>query len=153
MQMVQFECPRHWKPSASSTFGVGRIPFSQYGWVRGVSVPGTFKLNHLQPFKPILFWNFPNFFTFILESQFLLPQRANNGKRRVHPTPEKNETGGFGCLGHSNWTICSPLSLFCFSNFPTFSLSYWGANSYYPWGPIMGRGNSPNSKKEWDSAF
>ena len=30
MQMVQFECPRHWKPSVSSTFGVGRIPFSQY---------------------------------------------------------------------------------------------------------------------------
>ena len=28
--MIQFECPRHWKPSVSSTFGVGRIPFSHY---------------------------------------------------------------------------------------------------------------------------
>ena len=28
MEMVQFEYPRHWKPSVSSTFGFGRIPFS-----------------------------------------------------------------------------------------------------------------------------
>ena len=27
--MVQFECPRHWKPTASSFSGVVRIPFSQ----------------------------------------------------------------------------------------------------------------------------
>ena len=41
-------------------------------------MPGAFKLELLQPVKPILF---NNFFTFILGSQFLLPQRANNGKR------------------------------------------------------------------------
>ena len=35
MQMVQFECHRHWKPSVSSTFGVGWIPFSHY-WPSGV---------------------------------------------------------------------------------------------------------------------
>ena len=35
LQMVQFECPRHWKLSASSTFGVGRTPFSHY-WPSGV---------------------------------------------------------------------------------------------------------------------
>ena len=34
----------------------------------------------LKPFKPILFWKIFNFFHFILGSQFLLPQRANNGK-------------------------------------------------------------------------
>ena len=50
------------------------------GWNTGSSVPGAIKLDHLQPSKPILFWNFSNFFTFILGSQFLLPQRANNGK-------------------------------------------------------------------------
>ena len=33
--MVQFECPRHWKPSVSSNFKVGRIPFSHY-WPSGV---------------------------------------------------------------------------------------------------------------------
>ena len=31
-------------------------------------------------FKPLLFWKFSNFFTFILGGQFLLPQRANNGE-------------------------------------------------------------------------
>ena len=33
--MVQFECPRHWKPSVSFTFGVGWTPFSHY-WPSGV---------------------------------------------------------------------------------------------------------------------
>ena len=32
------------------------------------------------PFKPLLFQTFSTFFTFILGGQFLLPQRANNGK-------------------------------------------------------------------------
>ena len=35
MQMVQFECPRHWKPSVSCTFGVAWILFSHY-WPSGV---------------------------------------------------------------------------------------------------------------------
>ena len=35
MQMVQYECPKHWKPSGSSTFGVERILFSHY-WPSGV---------------------------------------------------------------------------------------------------------------------
>ena len=41
----------------------------------------TFKLDHLHPFKPLLFRKFSDFFTFILGGQFLLPQRAKNGKR------------------------------------------------------------------------
>ena len=53
------------------------------------------------------------------------------------------------CLGHSNWTICSPFSPFCPENFPSFSLSYWEGISYYPRGPIMGKGNSLNSKIGW----
>ena len=51
------------------------------GWDRGFSVPGAFNLDHLHTFKPILFWKFFICFTFILGGQFLLPQRANNGKR------------------------------------------------------------------------
>ena len=46
-------------------------------------MPGAFKLEHLHSFKPFLFGKFFNFFTFILESQFLLPQRANNDKREI----------------------------------------------------------------------
>ena len=51
---------------------------------------------------------------------------------RIHPTPKMDETEGFQCLGHSNWTICSPLSPFCSERFASFGLSYWEANSYYP---------------------
>ena len=40
-------------------------------------MPGALKLDYLQPIKPILFPKFLNFFTFILGSSFLLPQRAN----------------------------------------------------------------------------
>ena len=60
------------------------------------------------------------------------------------PFPNMDETEGFQCLGHSKWTNCSPLSQFCSEIFPTFSLSYWEANSYYPRGLIMGEENSPN---------
>ena len=157
-------------------------------------MPGTFKLDQLQPNRPILFWKFSYFSTFILGSHFLLPQkqRANNQEREfsqlqnwmrqrgfsawsiqngpfaallahfvpkdfqlfhfhsgrpilitpegkyaekgILPTPKLDETEGFQCLGHSNWTICSPLSPFCFRRFSTFSPSYWEANSYYPEG-------------------
>ena len=123
---------------------------SRNGWDWGVLVPGAIKLDHLQPFKPLLFWNFSNFFTFILGSPFLLPQRANFGSWENFPPPNMDETEGFECLGHSNWTICSPLSHFCSEIFPTFSLSYWGAHSYYPRGLIMRKGNSPNSRNGWD---
>ena len=50
------------------------------------------------------------------------------------------QTGPFAML----WAI------FCSDNFPTFSLSYWGAHSYYPRGPIMREERSPNSRIEWD---
>ena len=104
------------------------------------SMSMAFKLDHLQPVEPILFWKIFNFFTFILGSPFLLPQRANYGSWESFPFPNMDETEGFQCFGHSNWTIFSPLSPFCTEIFPTFPLSYWGANSYYPRGLIMGVG-------------
>ena len=65
-------------------------------------------------------------------------------------TPELNETEGVECLGHSNWTICSPLSPFCSGNFQFVSSLYWEANSYYPRGLIVRKGSFSNSKTEWD---
>ena len=35
MQMVQYECPKHWKSSVSFTFEVGRLSFTHY-WPSGV---------------------------------------------------------------------------------------------------------------------
>ena len=58
------------------------------GWDMVFPVPGTFKLDQMQLIKPLLFWYFCIFFTFILGSQFLLPQWANNGKRE-HSHPQK----------------------------------------------------------------
>ena len=55
-----------------------------------------------------------------------------------------DQTEGFQCLGHSSWIICTLLSQSCFPKFSLFSLSYWGAHSYYPRGPIMRKGNSHN---------
>ena len=71
----------------------------QYGPDRGVSVPGAFKLDHLQPFKPILFRKIFNFFHFILGSQFLLPQRANNGSWENFPFPIWIRLRGFSAWG------------------------------------------------------
>ena len=53
----------------------------QIGWHMGIPVHGAFKLDHLHPIKPLLFWKFSIFFTFLLGSQF---QRANNEKRPTH---------------------------------------------------------------------
>ena len=61
-----------------------------------------------------------------------------------------DETEGFQCLGHSNWITCSPLSPICSEIFPTFSLSYLGAHSYYPRGLIWRKGNPFNFKYGWD---
>ena len=44
-------------------------------------MPGVFKLDHLQPFKPILLSKISICFIFILGGQFLLPQRAISEKR------------------------------------------------------------------------
>ena len=71
-------------------------------------------------------------------------------EKGILTTPEKDETEGFGCLGHSNWTICSLLSHFCSHIFAPYSLSYWEASSYYPRGPITGKGDSSNLIKGKD---
>ena len=57
---------------------------------------------------------------------------------------------GFQCLRHSNWTTCSPLSTFCYDNFQFASPLYWEANSYYPRGLIVRKGNSSHSKNGYD---
>ena len=61
--------------------GKGILPtcFQPQNWMmQGASVPYTFQLDHLQPLKFTFFFNFCNFFTFILVSQFLLLQKGAN---------------------------------------------------------------------------
>ena len=130
--------------------GKGNSPNFKTGWDRGVWVPGAFKLDHLQPFAPLTFSNYSIFFTFILGRPILITPEGQLSEMGILPTSKQNETGGFQCLGHSNWIICNPLSTFCSETFLTFPPSYWEANSYYPRGPIMGKGDSSNSRIGWN---
>ena len=100
-------------------------------WDTGVSVPGAFKLDHLQPVQLILLPNFPTFLSFILGGPIsYYPSERKKGSSRgwkwekgIHT--KVNETQGFQYLGHSNWTICSLFSRFCSLIFPPSCLSYW----------------------------
>ena len=86
--------------------------------------------------------NFPTFSLSYWRANSYYP-RLKMGKWNY---PNLSETEGFECLGHSIWTICSLFSQICSPKFTTFSLLYWRANSYYPRGLRMGKGNSHNSK-------
>ena len=75
-------------------------------------MPGACKLDHLQPIEPILFQNIFNFFAFILGGQFLLPQRANNGKREFIQLQNWMRQRGFGA-----WDIqTGPFPALCTSH-------------------------------------
>ena len=54
----------------------GKSPNPRNELDRGFSVPGAFKLDYLQPFKPIWLWQFSKNFTVILGAHFLSPQRV-----------------------------------------------------------------------------
>ena len=64
-----------------------------------VSVPGVFKLDHLQPFKHIFFKQFSEIFTFILGGQFLLPQKPNSEKREISQLQKEMRQGVFSAWG------------------------------------------------------
>ena len=101
-------------------------------YTNGVSVPGAFKLDHLQPVEPIVFWNLSKFCTFLMERPILItPERGwlKTGNLKSHNQRVKV---GFQCLGHSNWTICGQLSHFC-TDFFSISHFYTGdVKSDYP---------------------
>ena len=99
-----------------------KMEFSKPEWDTGDSATGAFKLDYLQPVKPILLWNFSNFWLSYPRAHFLI---TPGGKMRKVNYPKLTETQGIQFLGHSNWTICILLSQFYFPNFTTFSLSYW----------------------------
>ena len=59
-----------------------KMEFSQPECESGISVPGAFKLDHLQPVEPNLFWKFSYYLTFILEANSYYPRegKTENGK-------------------------------------------------------------------------
>ena len=66
-------------------------------WDKGFSLPGEFKLDHLQPIKPLLFPNFYISFTFILGGQFLLPQRSQRTSYEKRNSPNSRNGWMIAC--------------------------------------------------------
>ena len=91
-------------------------------WDRVVSVPGPFKLDHLQLIEPILFQKIFNFFTFILGGQFLLPQRANNGKRGFIQLQNWMRQRGFSAWGIQTGPFAAHWAHFVPKDFQLFHL-------------------------------
>ena len=86
------------------------------------SVPWVFKQDHLQPVRPIFFWNFSNFSLLILGQPISFFPQKNEKKEFYHT----NQAYDVEFMGHSNWTIFSQLSQFCSEIFPTFHFYAWG---------------------------
>ena len=100
---------------------------SALDWMRkGVSDPGSFKLDHLQSVKLILSQKSSTFFTKPPKiNHFLLPQREEGRKGQglkmgKGNSSKVNDTKGFLTLGHSNRTNCSLLNWFCPKRIPPF---------------------------------
>ena len=93
--------------------------------------PGAFKLDHLQPVKPILLHKFSNLFTFILGAKCYYPRKWKVESEKMEFSQPEWERGisvpGAFKLDHF-WPV-EPILLPKFSNFFTFIV---GANSYYP---------------------
>ena len=93
----------------------GNSPNSKIGWDRGVWVPGAVKLDHLQPFKPILFWKFHHFLFSCPRAHFLYsPGNWENG---ILPTWVRHKglsaRGIQTIVSHSGWeNSISPFSAF-----------------------------------------
>ena len=118
------------------------------GWGRWFSMPWAFKLNHLHPVEPLLFWNFSNFFIFILESPILLPQRANNGKGEFIQLQKWMRQRVFSACGIQTGPFASCWATFVLKFFQLFHLHTGEPNLITPGGPIMEKGNSPTSRMD-----
>ena len=97
---------------------------SHSGWVKGISVHGAFKLDHLHPVRPILFPKSSSFHSDTGRTILIPPQRERL-KMGKWESPTQGERGRFQRLGHSNWTVFTLISQFCSLNFPNFP-SYTG---------------------------
>ena len=89
LRNMAWNLPNAFKPRPAMPFAARRSPKKgkassyrkpQNGWHSWLCDPGTFELGPFQSVELILFQRFSNFFTFILRSPFLLPQKANYGK-------------------------------------------------------------------------
>ena len=109
--------PLYWKVNSyyprGLKMGKGNSHNFKFGWDWGVSVPWAFQLDNWQSYLSQLYSEkFSSFSPLYWEANSYYPRGLKMGKG-IHPTSKLNETRGFQCLGHWNWTICNPLSSFC----------------------------------------
>ena len=69
---------------------------------------------------------FPTSWSSLWGVQLLITPERDGLEMRKGIHSKMNETKRFLYSGHSNWTICSPLSWFCFIRFPTSWSLLWG---------------------------
>ena len=126
----------------------GNSPNSRNGLDRGVWVPGAFKLDHLHHVEPILVSKFYNFFTFILEANSYYP-RGLIMRKGNSPNSRNGLDRGVSVPGAFKLDHLHPVKPILFPKFYNFFTFILKANSYYPSGLIMRKGNSPNSRNGW----
>ena len=149
----QFVSPLYWEANFYYPKGLivrrgeDLVPIPKVNEKGGFECLGHSNWTICSPLSPFCCGNFQFVSSLYWEANSYYP-RGLIVRRGKSPIPELNETGVFRCLGHSNWTICSPLSQFCSWNFSFVALSYWGAISYYPSGLIVRKGRFANSKSE-----
>ena len=111
----------------------GKRDSSKSEWYTGVSGPGAFKLDHLQPVKLILYQNYSTYLIFILGSPIPYHPRAENEKR--DSLSSEWETG-VSVPGASKLDHLQPDELILFRNFSIMLIFILGgpidSNSYYP---------------------
>ena len=122
----------------------GHSPNSKNGWCRGIYVPGAFKLDHLQPLKPILYFKFSNFLHFHTGAISYYPSRLIMRKGNS-PNSKNGWYRGIyvpGALKLDHLQPVKPILLFKFSNFSTFILG--SPIPYYPRELKKRKWNPPN---------
>ena len=126
----------------------GNSPNSRNGPNRGDCVPGAFKLEHLHPVEPLLFTKFYNFFHFYTGRPILITQwpRGIIMRKGKSPNFRIGLDRGLSVPGAFKMDHLHPVEPILFSKFYNFFTFMLEANSYYPRGLIMRKGNSPNSR-------
>ena len=89
-------------------------------WTRGIFLLRAFKLDHLKPVQPLFFSHFCNFFSFILGSPFLLPQRANIGKGEISQPQKRMRQWVFSAWGIQTGPFTACTAPFVLINFQLF---------------------------------
>ena len=108
------EFPLHWQ----ATWSMSLFQHAEKKWMKRRGIwPWFIQVGPFRVHK-IYFWIVN--FHFIIKPHAAFPFSCMQRKGSLNWTPKVNETKGHMTLGHSSWTIWSPLDLFLDSEFPLY---------------------------------